>query len=121
MPPPGRIDKRLVLAYIFRTIPERRQTPSMSFIKKLFFLAICGGIIYALFSYHFIYFGGTQISLLKKSQLTLNYTFYSVSGKTNKFILAKEPLREDGIGDLLVKMGRMTEDEKQELLKKYRR
>lgn len=93
----------------------------MSFEKKLFWVAVLAGIVYALLSYHFIYFGGTKIKLLEKSELTLNYTFYSVPGKTNKMILAKEPLREDGIADLLVEMGRMTEAEKERLLEKYNR
>jgi hypothetical protein len=93
----------------------------MSFVKKLVLLAVVGGILYGLLSHHFIYFGGTKVRLLKKSELTLNYTFYSVPGKTNKMILSKGPLREDGIADLLVEMGRMTEGEKEKLLRKYDR
>jgi hypothetical protein len=89
----------------------------MVFIKKLLFWAILGGIIYFFLSYHIIYID-KSLRLLKKSELTLEYTFYSANLKTNKTILSVDPLREDGIGDLLIKRGRMTEEEMESLLDK---
>jgi hypothetical protein len=89
----------------------------MVFFKKLIFWAILGGIIYFFLSYHIIYIN-KSLKLLKKSELTLEYTFYSVDLKNNKAILSVGPLRKDGIGDLLIETGRMTEEEMERLLDK---
>jgi hypothetical protein len=79
--------------------------------------AIIGAVGYFVLSYHFIFVENT-IKLLKKSSLTLNYTLFSTKGKTNESILAIDELREDGIGDLLVEAGRLTEQELERLLNK---
>ncbi|MGD8985374.1 MAG: hypothetical protein PVH99_04010 [Desulfobacteraceae bacterium] len=89
----------------------------MKFHKKLLIWVIVGAMIYSLLSYHFIFVGNT-IKLLKKSRLTLEYTLFSTKGKTNESILAIDVLREDGIGDLLVEEGRLTEEELERLLNK---
>ena len=89
----------------------------MKFLKKLLIWVIVGAVIYSLLSYHFIFVGNT-IKLLKKSSLTLEYTLFSTKGKTNESILAIDVLREDGIGDLLVEEGRLTEEELERLLNK---
>lgn len=88
----------------------------MAFFKKLLFWAVLGGIIYFFLSYHIIYIG-KGLKLLKKSELTLEYTLYSANLKTNRSILAVDVLREDGIGDLLVEMGRISEQEMESLVK----
>jgi hypothetical protein len=49
----------------------------------------------------------------------LNYTVFSAKGKPNAMILSRKELREDGIGDLLVEMGKMSEEEYERLLMKY--
>ncbi len=89
----------------------------MKFRKKLLIWVIVGAVIYSLLSYHFIFVENT-VKLLKKSSLTLNYTLFSTKGKTNESILAIDELREDGIGDLLVEAGRLTEEELESLLNK---
>jgi hypothetical protein len=89
----------------------------MKFLKKLLIWVIVGAVIYSLLSYHFIFVENT-VKLLKKSRLTLNYTLFSTKGKTNKSILSIDELREDGIGDLLVEAGRLTEEELEVLLNK---
>jgi hypothetical protein len=89
----------------------------MKFQKKLLIWVIVGAVIYSLLSYHFIFVENT-VKLLKKSSLTLNYTLFSTKGKTNESILAIDELREDGIGDLLVEAGRLTEEELEVLLNK---
>jgi hypothetical protein len=61
-------------------------------------------------SYHIIYVE-KRLKLLRKSELTLEYTFYSADLKTDESVLSIDALREDGIGDLLVEMGRITEEE----------
>ena len=56
-----------------------------------------------------------DFQLLKKSYLTLEYTFYNVTTKRPENIMKIDLLREAGIGDLLVDIGRLTEGKKQEL------
>ena len=87
-------------------------------LKKFFFIAVIGGILYFLLSYHIIFIG-SSVKLLKKSSLTLNYTFYNAKGKTNETILAIDELREDGIGDILYEEGRITEGELERLMRKF--
>ena len=87
-------------------------------LKKIAIWAIVIGIGYFILSTHFILVNST-VKLLKKSSLTLNYTFFNAKGKTNKTILAIKNLRDDGIGELLVEAGRMTDDELERLLDIY--
>ena len=90
----------------------------MSRIKTFSIWVVIGGILYFFLSFHLIFINNT-VKLLKKSKLSLNYTFFSAKGKTNAIILAEEELRADGIGDLLVKMGKMSEAEYDRLWNKY--
>ena len=90
----------------------------MGRIKTMSIWIIVGGIIYFFLHFHLIFIDNT-IKLLKKSKLTLNYTFFSAKGKTNAIILTNEALREDGIGDLLVEMGKMSDEEYESLLMRY--
>ena len=87
----------------------------MVFFKKLLFWAVLGGIIYFFLSFHIIYIE-KSLRLLKKSELTLEYTFYSAELRTNRTVLSVDMLREDGIGDLLVEMGRISEEEMESLV-----
>lgn len=91
----------------------------MSFLKKTLICGAIAAILYVLLSYHFIFFGWTSVETLKKSKLTLEYTVYSAVGKGNALILSRKELREDGIADLLVEIGRMSEKERDRLMKRY--
>ena len=86
---------------------------AMSLMKKFTLLIIGGAILYFLLSYHIIITGrGVEnIKLLKKSTYTLKYTIFSTRGKSNKTILSKAALREDGIGELLKEEGLMSDEE----------
>ena len=88
----------------------------MPFWKKVILWGSLAAVLYIALSYHFIFFRWHDVRVLKKSELTLNYTFFSAQGKSNKVILAIEPLRRDGIADLLVKAGKMNEEQKEALL-----
>ena len=90
----------------------------MNRIRTMSIWIVLGAILYFFLHFHLIFIDNT-IKLLKKSKLTFNYTFYSAKGKTNAVILTEEALREDGIGDLLVKMGKMSDEEYERLLMKY--
>ena len=87
-------------------------------IKKIFIFGILGGILYFFLSFHLIFINST-IKLLRKSSLTLEYTFFNAKGKTNATILSNDDLRGDGIGEILVEMGKMSEDQYTRLMRKY--
>ena len=90
----------------------------MAFLKKMLILCVIAGAAYTLLSYHFIMINNS-VKLLKKSHLTLEYTIFSTMSKTNKAILAIDELREDGIGELLLEAGKITEDELERLISMY--
>ena len=90
----------------------------MRLVKKLIIVAVVGGVLYFFLSYHIIIVG-SGMTLLEKSTLTLNYTFFNTKGKTNKTILAIDELREDGIGDVLYEEDLITEAELERILQKY--
>ena len=87
-------------------------------IKKIFIFGILGGILYFFLSFHLIFINST-IKLLRKSSLTLEYTFFMANGKTNATILSTDDLREDGIGEILIEMGKMSEGQYTRLMRKY--
>ena len=96
---------------------------AMSIKKKLTLLIIVAALSYFLLSYHIIIIGRDMrdIRLLKKSSFTLEYTIFSVKGKSNKAILAIDVLRENGIGELLIEEGLMTEEEETIILESLRK
>ena len=83
--------------------------------KGLLLIVVLGAALYFLMNYHIILTNrGTR--LLKKSNMTLQYTFFSTKGKVNKSILVIDALRKAGIGDLLKREGLMTEEEELRIL-----
>jgi hypothetical protein len=86
-------------------------------VKKTLVWGVVGAVFYFLLSFHII-FVGSKVKLLKKSSLTLEYTIFSTQGKSNESILRVDDLRRDGIGELLVSMGRLSEEELDLLLQK---
>jgi hypothetical protein len=57
--------------------------------------------------------------MIKKDEPNLHYTFFSIENKRPESIMAIDVLRENGIGDLLVEMGRISEEDKKELEEEY--
>jgi hypothetical protein len=88
-------------------------------LKKLVTWAIVLGCGYIILSYHFIFLGG-DLKFLKKSHLTLEYTFFSTQGKSIESIMNVDDLRKDGIGELLVESGKITQEQLDAILEKYR-
>ncbi len=90
-------------------------------IKKYILYAILAAIGYFFLDNHIIYCGTgiNSFRLLKKSELSLEYTFYSIKSKKIDSIMRIDSLREDGIGDLLVKLGKISEAKKNKLEEKY--
>jgi hypothetical protein len=88
-------------------------------LKRLLILGCIGAIGYFLLSHHIILVGW-DVRLLKKSRFTLEDTFFSTQGRTLESLLSNGQLRRDGIGKLLIEMGRMTKEELEQLVEKYR-
>ena len=70
-------------------------------------------------SYHIIFDGWEIPHFLKKTSLHLHETFYSISRKKPDTIMREDRLRDAGIGDLLVELGKMSSEEKYQLESKY--
>ena len=90
----------------------------MAFLKKIFLWGCLAAVSYILLSYHFVFIN-KHLKLLKKSKYTLEYTFFSTAGKTPKVILDVDQLRNDGIAELLVDTGWLTEERKEVLMSRY--
>ena len=86
--------------------------------KKVFLFLIAGALLYFLLSYHIIIIEGDprEVRILKKSSLTLQYTFFDTRNRSNKSMLSIDNLREAGIGEILIEEGLMTEQEERRIL-----
>jgi hypothetical protein len=88
-------------------------------LKKLILWAVIIACGYFILSNHFIFIG-SDLRILKKSHLTLEYTIFSTQGKSLESILNVDDLRKDGIGRLLVEKGKITDEQLDAMLEKYR-
>ena len=93
----------------------------MNFIKKILIWVVLGGALYALIGYHYFYFGGSRIKILKKTKYTLVHTFNDFSSPmiTNKKILSNDALYDAGVADLLIDIGRMSEKEYDKIMEQF--
>jgi hypothetical protein len=82
----------------------------MYFLKKIIIIAVIGGALYLLLGYHYIVID-KSVKMLKKSELTLKYTFISTKSRNLDSIITIQELWDDGIGDLLLEEGMITEEE----------
>lgn len=87
-------------------------------IRNYILIAALLGLGYILASQHII-INNRDFSLLKKSYLTFEYTFYNLTDKDPEDVMEIELLRDAGIGDLLVELGMLTQSEKDELERQY--
>jgi hypothetical protein len=94
-------------------------------IKVYLLMAAAGAAAYFLLSHHVIFYGHESsiiqnVYLLKKSKLNLHHTFFSLHQKKPEAVMKVKALRENGIGDLLVELGLLSEQEKARLEGLYR-
>jgi hypothetical protein len=87
-------------------------------IKQYILIAVAAVALYFIMNNHFI-FDGPQVHLLKKNSLHLHYTFFSVRAKNPENIMKIDYLREAGIGDLLVELDIINEEQKNQLENRY--
>jgi len=81
-------------------------------------LVFLGAAGYFLLNYHFV-FSGTTVKLLNKSKITSEYTFINISSKSVESLMRIDTLREAGIGNVLVEMGRLSVEEREVMEEKY--
>ncbi|MCD4716238.1 MAG: hypothetical protein K8R45_05790 [Desulfobacterales bacterium] len=93
----------------------------MELVRKIVLWGSLAAVLYMLLGFHYVYFGGTRVKMLKKTNLTMMETFTDLSSEaiTNKKILQNDALRDAGLADLLVDMGRMSEKERDKIMAKY--
>ena len=87
-------------------------------LKQYLFIALIALAGYFIMNNHII-FDGKQVYLLRKTSMHLHYTFYSIKQKKPETIMQVDKLRDAGIGDLLVELGKMTDEERYQLESKY--
>lgn len=87
-------------------------------IKQYILIAIAAVALYFVMNNHFIFYG-RQVHLLKKSSLHLHYTFFSIKEKRPASIMKIDYLRDAGIGDLLVELGMIDEEQRSQLENQY--
>ena len=88
----------------------------VSRLKTYFWIALGIGAFYFLLTHHIIFSSFREFDLLKKEELTLEYTFYSVRTKHPIDILKNDVLRDAGIEDVLLKRGVITEQRLDQVL-----
>jgi hypothetical protein len=89
----------------------------MRLLKKLIVWCCVAGVGYFLISNHLI-FVGSNLKILKKTKLSMDYTLFSTQGKTNESILSVDVLRKAGIGQILVETGKMSQEELESMMEK---
>jgi hypothetical protein len=83
-------------------------------LKQYGLIAVAAALIWFVLDNHFV-FSGKSVRLLKKETLDLHYTFISLDNKRPESLMRNDRLREAGIGDLMVDLGILSEDQKSEL------
>ncbi len=87
-------------------------------IRNYLLIALAVAAGYFFMDNHII-FDGKEVHLLQKTSLHLHYTFYSISSKKPDTIMKVDELRNAGIGDLLVDLGKITSEQRYKLESKY--
>ena len=88
-------------------------------LKSIVFWGLVIGAGYYLMGHHIVFFGW-QPKTLAKAKFTFEDTFTSTTGLNNTQILSNETLRRAGVGALLVEMGRISEEELENLLNQFK-
>ena len=81
-------------------------------------MALAAAACYFIMNNHII-FDGNEVYLLEKTSLHLHYTFYSISSKKPRTIMKVDELRNAGIGELLVDLGKITSEQRYKLETQY--
>jgi hypothetical protein len=87
-------------------------------LKQYFFIGMAIAVVYFLLNQHII-MHGKNFFLLEKEEMTLEYTFFSIQDKKASNIMQITPLRRAGIGNILVELQIITDEERYKLENYY--
>ena len=87
-------------------------------LKQYLLIALAAAAVYFVLDNHFI-MKKNRFYLLQKISLNLHDTFVSLDNKRPETIMGNDNLRDAGIGDLLVELRMLTEDNKSRLESKF--
>ncbi|MGD9189361.1 MAG: hypothetical protein PVI89_14160 [Desulfobacteraceae bacterium] len=85
-------------------------------IRNYVLIALAAGAFYFLLSHHIIFTSYRDFNLLKKSELSLKYTFFSMKQQSPERILRIKELRDAGIEDYLLDKGMVSEEKLNRIL-----
>lgn len=88
----------------------------LSRIKGYILAAAAIGAFYYLLSHHFIFYTFRDFDVLKKQELTLEYTFYSLRQHTPTETLRIDALRDAGIENVMLDRGMLSETRLDQIL-----
>jgi len=90
-------------------------------IRNFLIIVAIVGIFYFLLSNHVLFYSVTSFELLKKSEPSFKYTFVSLRAVNPEKLLRNDTLRADGIGELLVERGLLTQQKADAILRQINR
>lgn len=88
----------------------------ISRLKRYGLFALAVAAFYFLLSHHIIFTSFTEFDLLKKAELTLKYTFFSLQQASPAQVLRIDVLRNAGIEDVMLKRNLITEQKLNQIL-----
>ena len=83
-------------------------------LKQYGLIAATAALLWFVLDNHFI-FSGHNVRLLKKEELNLHDTFISLDNKKPESVMRNDRLREAGIGEVMVELGILSEEERSRL------
>ena len=87
-------------------------------LKQYLLIALAAAALYFVLDNHFI-IKQHRFFMLQKTSLNLHDTFVSLDNKRPATVMENDNLRDAGIGDLMVKLGMLSEAKKSQLESKY--
>lgn len=85
-------------------------------LKQYFWIGLAIAAFYFLLSHHIIFSSFKEFDLLKKQELTMEYTFFSLQQAKIVDVLSIDVLRNAGIEDILLDRGMITEEKLDKIL-----
>jgi hypothetical protein len=85
-------------------------------LKQYFWIGLALAVFYFLLSHHIIFSSFKDFDLLKKQELSMEYTFFSLKQAKAVDVLRIDALRDAGIEDILLDRGIVDEEELDRIL-----
>jgi hypothetical protein len=94
----------------------------MCMLSRIKQYVLIGAVIwgfYFLLSHHFIFTSLKEFDLIKKNELSMKYTFFSIKQISPEAALRVREMREVGLGELMVEKGLLTQERLNAILRSY--